>query len=96
MEHLIDCIEKDDRHDPFTSIQWIGGRNSDGSRWRITQQSAIDGIRSGKWRFSVHIDGRKVRVVVAVSRFGNHYLKTEPDDAQSNNLLSLTDCRWAA
>ena len=31
-------------------------------------------------------------VVVAVSRFGNKYLKTVADGDQPNNLLSLYEC----
>ena len=30
--------------------------------------------------------------VVAVSRFGNKYIKTEADGDQPNNLLSLPEC----
>lgn len=96
MEHQIDCIEKDDRNDPSTSIKWIGGRNADGSRWRITQREAIDGIKSGKWTFCVHIGIQRVRVLVATSRYGNEYIKTENDGSETNNLLSLADCRYAA
>ena len=58
----IDCIEKADRDDPTTAIQWIGGRNADGSRWKITQKDAISGIKSGKWSFYVSKNGRAVNV----------------------------------
>jgi hypothetical protein len=42
--------------------------------------------------FHVRVGGRPVRVIVAVSRFGNKYLKTEADGAEPNNLLSLPEC----
>jgi hypothetical protein len=33
-----------------------------------------------------------VRVIVAVSRYGNKYPKTEIDGDDPNNLLSLPEC----
>lgn len=96
MAHQIDCIEKDDRYDPAEAILAIGGRNGDGTRWRITQKEAIAGIKSGKWAFYVARNGRRVNVVVAISRFGNEYIKTEADDYNPNNLLSLQSCKFAA
>ncbi len=92
----IDCIEKDDRFDITEAIQTVGGRNADGTRWRLSQKDAIAGIKSGKWSFYVSSGGRRVNVIVATSRFGNEYLKTEADDYAPNNLLSLQSCRWAA
>jgi len=93
---LIDCIEKDDRYDPTEAIQTIGGRNPDGARWSLTQKDAIAGIKSGKWSFYVMSGNRNVNVIVARSRFGNDYIKTEADDYAPNNLLNLKSCRLAA
>ncbi|WP_263335337.1 DUF3892 domain-containing protein [Albidovulum salinarum] len=96
MAHRIDCIEKDDRYDPTQAIQFVGGRNSDGTRWRISQRDAIAGIESGKWAFYVLAGGRRINVIVAVSRFGNKYIKSEADDFSPNNLLNLQSCSFAA
>lgn len=96
MAHQIDCIEKADRYDPTEAIQRIGGRNPDGTRWNISQKEAIAGIKSGKWTFYVMSGGRKVNVIVGRSRYGNDYIKTEADDYEPNNLLSLHSCRFAA
>jgi hypothetical protein len=87
----VQCINKSDRFNPHERIIHIGGLNGDGSRWKLTQPAAIEGIENGKWIFYVekpHI----VDVIVAVSRFGNKYLKTQADGDQPDNLLSLPEC----
>lgn len=96
MAFEIDCIEKTDRYDPAEAIAFIGGRNANGTRWRISQKDAVEGIESGRWSFYVYSGGRNVNVVVAVSRYGNKYIKTVADDYAPNNLLSLQSCAWAA
>jgi hypothetical protein len=87
----IQCIQKSDRQNPHERILSIGGFHN-GQLWKLTQAQAIAGIDSGKWSFYVSVAGRTVAVVVAVSRFGNRYLKTEADGEQPNNLLSLPEC----
>lgn len=89
----IDCINKIPRNDPNESITHIGGKNSDGSRWKLTLADAIAGAEAQKWRFYTSVNGKSVWVVVAISRAGNKYLKTEADSSTSNNLLSLPECR---
>lgn len=93
MANRVTCINKQDRDNPYESITHIGGyTDSKDSYFRITQDKAISQIESGKYRFYVNVDGDQVDVIVAKSRFGNKYLKTEADGDLPNNLLSLAEC----
>ena len=94
MANRIDCVNKQPRNDPYRQITHVGGVNSNGGRWRITQDNAIDRIETGRNSFYVERpSGDRVEVVVAVSRHGNKYIKTEADGDEPNNLLSLPECR---
>jgi hypothetical protein len=92
MSNQVFCINKTDRMNPHERITHIGGLNDKGQRWRITQQEAIQGIESGKWQFHVRVGYRDVRVIVAISQYGYKYIKTEADNYQPDNLLSLPEC----
>ena len=86
----ITCINKTDRQNPWERIRGVGGRGPSGTFW-MTQQEVIDRIKAGD-SFFVDRGGHRVAVVIAVSRFGNEYIKTEKDGEQPNNLLSLPEC----
>ena len=90
-KHEIKCINKSNRFSPYDRIENIGGLNPNGTRWRITQARAIEGIESGKWSFYVNNNGNFVDVIIALHN-GVKYLKTKNDGLEPNNLLSLPEC----
>ncbi|MGB8644020.1 MAG: DUF3892 domain-containing protein [Anaerolineae bacterium] len=90
--HQIRCINKGDRSNPHTRIVNVGGLNADGTRWKLSQQAAIQGIEDGRWAFFVSVGTRETNVIVETSRYGHKYLKTVADDARTDNLLSLPEC----
>jgi hypothetical protein len=63
-----------------------------GAFGKMSVQEAIQRIESHQDTFYVSKDGLMVDVVVAVSRCGNKYIKTNPDGYAPNNLLSLPEC----
>src|SRR5687767_4773655 len=88
----IKCINKAYRYNPHERITHVGGYED--KRWKITQQDAISFIENGEWKFWVARPGGldSVWVEVAISRFGNKYLKTTADGDEPNNLLRLPEC----
>ena len=86
----IKCINKLDRDNPWDRITHVGGYGT--GPWKMTQQAAIAHIEQGTWKFWVSVNGKSVWVIVAESRFGNKYLRTEADSDETNNLLSLPEC----
>lgn len=92
ISHQVKCVNKSDRYNPHERILFIGGLNADGTRWKLSQKRAIEGIESGKWSFFVSANSQSVSVIIAESKYGNKYLKTESDGEQPNNLLSLPEC----
>lgn len=89
--HEIKCIQKSYRINPHERIENIGGINSNGSRWKISIERAIQGIETGKWGFYVLFNGIRVDVIIS-SHNGYKYLKTKNDGIQPDNLLSLPEC----
>jgi Protein of unknown function (DUF3892) len=89
----ISCINKTDRTNAHERISNVGGVNQNGTRWKLSEADAIQGIRDDKWLFYVERPaGHRVNVVIAISQWGNEYLKTVADGEQPDNLLSLPEC----
>jgi hypothetical protein len=86
MADQVTCINKNNRDSAYERITHIGGAG-----WKMAQEDAIDEIENGTRSFYVSKGGKEVDVIVA-TRNGKKYLKTEADDSEPNNLLSLPEC----
>jgi hypothetical protein len=89
----VKCINKIDRQNAWERITHVWWVTSDWKNWKITQQEAVEWIETWKRKFFVKVKGSSVNVIVAKSRFGNKYIKTESDWEEPNNLLSLMECK---
>jgi hypothetical protein len=91
-KHEVTCIRKPGGHsNTHERIAAIGGKNGDGSRWKMNEDKAIDAIEDGTYEFYVTKNGKTVDVIVA-KRNGTKYLKTRSDGDIPDNLLSLDEC----
>jgi Protein of unknown function (DUF3892) len=92
VEVRVQCINKTARYDPHQRIRAIGGVNPDGTRWKLTEDQAILGIKQGRWSFYVRVGNDRANLDVAISQWGTEYLRTVPDGVRPDNLLSLPEC----
>jgi hypothetical protein len=88
----ISCINKPDRTSRRERIQNVGGINPDGSRWKLTEDQAIQGIENRTYRFYTDVGGKSAWVIVETNQYGTKFLKTEADSSVKDNLLHLPEC----
>ena len=93
-DHEITCTQKTDGTQVHERIRLIGGIDSDGKRWKLSQGEAIMAIQDGRASFHVKAGGKAVPVVVKTSAWGIKYLKTTADNEQPNTLLNLPECPY--
>lgn len=86
----ISCIHKRQHSNPHERIEYVGGIHN-GRRWLQSENDAIRDALAGKWDYFTSVNGRAVKVIVAVHN-NRYYLKTQTDDYAPNNLLNLTEC----
>jgi hypothetical protein len=93
--YLIHCTVQSGLMNHDRRLSFIGGVNLDGAHWRVSEAEAIAAIEDGRWDFFVEIAGRRLPIVVAVSRYGQKYLKGVGDGLQPESLLALPECSRA-
>ena len=87
----ITCITKrGDHYDPHHRIEGVGGLQN-GRRFWDSQEQVIRNIEADRIGYWVKVDGKAVRVIVALHN-GHKYIKTEADSTTRNNLLALSEC----
>ena len=87
----IECV-RSDKANPHQRVRYVGDMNADGTRWKLSEDVAIAGIKEGKWRFWTAGDKKSVWIVAAKSASGRECLKAETDWVQPVTLLALPDC----
>jgi hypothetical protein len=92
LDAQIHCVNKTDRMSVDDRIHHVGGINSDGSRWKMSEDEAIAAIKGGRWTFWATCKEGTVRVVIAKNGQSREFLKTETDDDQPDSLLALPEC----
>jgi len=82
VERRIERTEKDSEGD----ILGVCFSDGDGKLYYTSKDEAIADIDSGKHRYYVEVDGKRVDVHT------KHYLTTDPDPSKPNNLDNLPGC----
>ena len=90
--YLIHCVVRANLLNHDRRLRRVGGINPDGAHWQIAEAEAIAAIEAGRWNFYVMAGGREWPIVVAVSKYGQKYLKGAADGLQPDSLLALPDC----
>jgi hypothetical protein len=91
--HRVRCITRAAGASPDELVARIGGTNSVGVNWRLSQAEAIAAIEAGRWEFYVEPPtGRTLEVIVARTDQGTKYLRTSGDEDEPTGLLALPDC----
>ncbi len=49
-----------------SELEYIGGYNSDGSKWKLSVEKAIEGIEGGKWAFFLTKSGVQLDIMPKV------------------------------
>jgi hypothetical protein len=90
--YLIHCVVRSGLINHDRRLTFIGGVNLDGAHWRVSEAEAIAAIEEDRWDFFVETAGRRRPIIVAVSRYGQKYLKGVGDGLQPESLLVLPEC----
>lgn len=87
------CIATSEAAEPEARIARIGGTNTVGVNWRLTQDEAIAAIEGGRWDFFVMArHGPAIDVVVGTTASGRKFLTTAVDPHDPEALLALPRC----
>jgi hypothetical protein len=91
----ITCVTKPDRYSPVEHITHVGGDSGGG--WKLPVETVMQRIESkgsDHEDFFVRVGNNEAAVIVvpATAQKRKH-IRTVPDATQTDNLLSLFECR---
>lgn len=92
----ITCIKKDggNHENPYVAISSLGwildGTQETGTS---TREQMYDFVLKGNEAYVKDSAGNKARLVAKTTDKGTKYVKTVADNAQSDNLLKLAECK---
>lgn len=92
----ITCIRKSGGHheNPYVAIshlQWVADGTATTGEW--TREKMYDWVEREKGKAYVQFGSSRADVLGAISARGTHYVKTEPNNTERDNLLKLPECR---
>lgn len=88
----ITCVRKAHRDSQSEHIEFVGGHDTNLVPWTLSQKEVIAAIEGGAHFYVEEPVGHRAKVIIAVSRRGHKYIKTEADGETPNNLLNLPEC----
>ncbi len=97
MSVRIYCINKDngnhyDPHEAITNLGWVNEANGEtGKCTRLDMVKFIE-VDNGQ-AYVKDASGKVAYLIVKLSPNGNKYVKTKADGVETNNLLSLLECK---
>ena len=91
-EYDVKYVVRDRSRPKFNSITHIGGELSSGDSWQISVKEAIEGIRSGRFTFTItrQIDRPEQLMVLDHPLYGP-LLKSNHDRRDPESLMSLPE-----
>jgi len=95
MSVRITCISKDNgnHENPYvaiTSFTWVN--ESTNATGASSREQIYDWVKDGGYGYVKDVQGNTVRLIAELSPNGNKYVKTNPDNVMSDNLLTLPEC----
>lgn len=69
----------------------IGGAETSGSTWTLSEQAAIQEVKNGRALYVIGVSGKRTRIVVG-KRGMVEFLRTMADNDTTNNLSKLPSC----
>ena len=95
MSIKITCIKKSggNHENPYAAIELLGWINEQtNATGQSTREVIYDWIKEGGTAYVLDKFGNKAYLITAISSHGTKYVKTEPDNTTTDNLLKLPEC----